>query len=188
MSAALLRLGLVLASPSVRKAVAVVCGILAVLVAVRVSYSLGARKGATEAHQQDAVANAAALAKVEALYRAKELVYVKQVEAQRIQYAKQQATEFATDTRITGDLNSGTQRVRIKVARCDPGPASARPAPTRIDDTSTAELAPSVAAALYTIAADGDKAIRQLTALQAWAKSAVILCGGANARLGNTGR
>lgn len=64
------------------------------------------------------------------------------------------------------DLAAGTKRVRVAVRQCEPSGASG------VDNAaSTAELDGKTAADLAGIAADGDEAIRQLTALQEWAKT-----------------
>lgn len=72
----------------------------------------------------------------------------------------------AENDKLRLDLAAGTKRVRVAVRDCRPAET------TGMDDAaSTAELDGKVAAALAGIAADGDAAIRQLTALQEWAKT-----------------
>lgn len=64
------------------------------------------------------------------------------------------------------DLAAGNKRVRVAVRDCK------ATSTTNMDDaTSTAELDGAIAAAITGIANDGDDAIRQLTALQDWAKT-----------------
>ena len=68
-------------------------------------------------------------------------------------------------------LAAGTDRVYIRTkTNCGGLPGTATAA--RVDDeTGYAELDPAVAADLAGIAADGDAAIRQLTALQEWVRA-----------------
>jgi len=96
----------------------------------------------------------------------------------RADFAKQQAAAEAADAAELASLRSGNRRLRVQVtayrAALAAGPGASAPG---ADEAGTAELAPAVGASLYAIAADGDTAIRQLTGLQAWARSAVKLCG-----------
>jgi hypothetical protein len=119
-----------------------------------------------------------ALAKMDAQYRAKEAGHAKAVEQIRMDFTAAQATARADDARVSRDLADGSRRMRFKAARCSPSAPALGPTPGRADGAADAELAPEVAGSLYAIAADGDQAIRQLGALQAWARSAVALCGG----------
>ena len=96
----------------------------------------------------------------------------------RAGFALEQADAAARDDRTIADLRSGNQRLRLQVANCG-GSAQAgtpEPASAGADGAGGAELAPEAAAALWSIAGDGDRAIRKLTALQDWARSAVQLC------------
>lgn len=71
----------------------------------------------------------------------------------------------AENDKLRTDLAAGTKRVRVAVTDCKPTTAA------RVDDAaSTAELDQKVASDLAGIAADGDAAIRQLTALQEWVR------------------
>lgn len=75
----------------------------------------------------------------------------------------------AENDKLRTDLAAGAKRVRVAVTDCKPAEAA------RVDDAaSTAELDPKVAADLAGIAADGDAAIRQLTALQEWIKTVSV--------------
>ncbi len=95
----------------------------------------------------------------------------------RAEFAQQQADARARDERTIADLRSGNQRLRLQVSSCGAARSgAAESAPGGADGAGTAELAPETSAALWGIAADGDRAIRKLTALQAWARSAVQLC------------
>lgn len=68
--------------------------------------------------------------------------------------------------KLRRDLAAGTKRVRVAVRQCEPSGTSG------VDNAAaTAELDGKAAADLAGIAADGDEAIRQLTALQQWAKT-----------------
>lgn len=73
----------------------------------------------------------------------------------------------AENDKLRLDLAAGTKRVRVSVRDCRPAEAAGMD-----DAASTAELDGATSAALAGIAADGDAAIRQLTALQEWAKTA----------------
>lgn len=96
----------------------------------------------------------------------------------RTRLAAAEGKEQATDARAAADFRSGDDRLRLPVRTCSTAVAdAAESAATRADAEARAELAPETSAALYTIAADGDAAIRQLTGLQEWAESAVKLCG-----------
>lgn len=95
----------------------------------------------------------------------------------RAEYAQQQADAAARDQRTIADLRAGNQRLRLQVSSCGAARSgAAESAPGGADGAGTAELAPETSAALWGIAADGDRAIRKLTALQAWARSAVQVC------------
>lgn len=111
--------------------------------------------------------------------RRKEQAHEKRIADLRAEYARAAADQAARDRRTIDDLHSGYQRLRLQVARnaADAKASTAAAAAFGIDADGRAELAPEAAAALYAIAADGDAAIRRLTALQAWARSAVELCG-----------
>ena len=141
-------------------------------------YRLGKSKGAKLAHAEDAVAYQQAMDAANAKYREQEQANAKKVSDLRVEYANREAAAHAADTGMVRDLATGTRRVRIPVASCRPSTTQAPGSPARVDGPQDAELPPATAAALYAIAADGDTAIRQLTALQAWARSAVVLCGG----------
>jgi hypothetical protein len=109
--------------------------------------------------------------------RQQEIEHEQRVADLRAEFAQQQADARARDERTIADLRSGNQRLRIQVASCSSAqPGSPGAAPGGADGAGTAELAPETSAALWSIAADGDRAIRKLTALQTWARSAVQLC------------
>jgi hypothetical protein len=97
----------------------------------------------------------------------------------RADFARTAAQQAARDRRTIDDLYSGYQRLRLQVTSRAPGPGAGATgaAACGADGDGRAELAPEAAASLYRIAADGDDAIRRLTALQGWAQSAVELCG-----------
>jgi prophage endopeptidase len=139
-------------------------------------YFAGRHSGAEAAHEQDALSAVSAVAAAEQRYRDMEVEHAKRIEALRLEYATKDADAKAVDAEVARDLGSGVRRLRVHVSRCRPAIPEAAGAPARADDAATAELAPETAAAFYAIAADGDTAIRQLTALQAWARSAVELC------------
>jgi hypothetical protein len=140
-------------------------------------YAWGSRVGQKRAHADDAITYQAALAKADAKYREQERVHEQKVSDLRVEYAKTEAAARASDAVVSRDLADGTRRLRFKAATCRPSAPALGPTPGRADGAADAELAPEVATALYAITADGDQAIRQLIALQAWAKAAVRLCG-----------
>jgi hypothetical protein len=130
-------------------------------------------------------ANAEAIqakAAAEQLYRQKEIDNEKRIGEIRAKYAGAAAAEAESDRHVASDLRAGVRVLRFKAARC-PVAAGAGAAAARIDETQGTQLAPEVAESLYSIAADGDAAIRQLSALQSWARSAVELCSGNSPRL-----
>ena len=182
MTAVMLLLGKLWASPKLRVVLLVTLAIGIVAVTHLVAYRTGISRGARKAHGEDTLREQAAVAAAESRYRAQEMASEKRIEQIRVDYAKQQATELAVDTHAVGDLTSGARRVRVQVTRCGTGAAAPGPAAARADGPETAELAPETAASLYAIAADCDANTRQLTALQAWAKSAVLLCNGQSER------
>ncbi len=109
--------------------------------------------------------------------REQEKAYEQRIADIRAKFAQQQADAQARDERTIADLRSGNRRLRLQVASCVASrPGTIEPSPERTDGTGIAELAPETSAALWGIAADGDRAIRKLIALQAWAQSAVQLC------------
>ena len=182
MTAIMLLLGRMWASPKLRAALLVALAIGIVAVTHLVAYHTGISRGTKKAHAEDLQREQAALVAAESKYRAQEMANEKRVEQLRVEFAKAQATEQAVDTRVGGDLRAGNQRVRVQVTHCGPSPAAPGPAAARVDDPETAELAPETAASLYAIAADCDATARQLTALQAWSRSAVLLCNGQSER------
>lgn len=118
------------------------------------------------------------LAEADDKNREQEKAHEQRVSDLRAEFAQQQADAQARDARTIADLRSGNQRMRLQVTSCSSAQADpSGTAPGGADGTGDAELAPAVAAALWSIAADGDRAIRKLTALQDWARSAVLLCG-----------
>jgi hypothetical protein len=140
-------------------------------------YRLGMSLGQKQAHAEDAAAYQAAMARADAKYREQERANEQRVSDLRVEYAKAEAAARASDASVSRDLADGTRRMRVKVAACRPGSPALGPTPGRVDGSADAELPGPIAAALFAIAADGDQAIRQLTALQAWARDATKLCG-----------
>lgn len=104
--------------------------------------------------------------------------HAEEVTAIKERLARENATERERDQRTVDDLRAGNRRLRLQVASCD----SARSGegagtPGGSDGAARAELAPEAAAALWGIASDGDRAIRDLTALQDWAEVVIKACG-----------
>ena len=110
-------------------------------------------------------------------YRAKEKEHEKFVQDLRLEFARKQAVEDTIDRQVIATLNDGSRRLRLLAASCSRS-SSTGATTNGTDVPGEAELAPKVAAELYSIAADGDSAIRKLGMLQAWAAAAVKLCNG----------
>lgn len=123
-----------------------------------------------------------ALVSAQERYRTEEEFHAREIQELQTKYANQQQQAAAVDARAMADLGSGVRRLRVPIASRCPAPTSVAAPTGRTDDAATAELAPEAARYLYDIAADGDEAIRQLTALQAWARDALKLCGQQGAR------
>lgn len=118
------------------------------------------------------------LAEADDKNREQEKTHEQRVSDLRAEFAQQQADAQARDARTIAYLRSGAQQLRLQVTSCSTAQAnSSGTASGGADGAGGAELAPEVAAALWSIAADGDRAIRKLTTLQGWARSAVQLCG-----------
>lgn len=82
------------------------------------------------------------------------------------EHFKELSNAKSENDKLRRDLAAGTKRVRVAVRQCEPAGTSS------VDNAAaTAELDGKTAADLAGIAADGDEAIRQLTALQQWAKT-----------------
>lgn len=129
-------------------------------------------------HAAEKLAQQSALNEANTRNRNMERSHEQEVADLRARLAGEEGKEQATDARAAADLRSGDDRLRLPVRTCSAAVTdAAQSAAARADEEARAELAPETSAALYTIAADGDAAIRQLTGLQAWAESAVKLCG-----------
>jgi hypothetical protein len=148
-------------------------GLCLVVLAAHVA---GKRAGAASQRVWDQVQAAAAVATENDKNRKREIDHERQLSDLRRDYAAKAATEAAGDARTAADLGSGAIRMRLPVRRCSVV-ATASTAAARADDSATvSELAPKTSAALFALAADGDRYARQLAALQTWARSAVVLC------------
>lgn len=162
--------------------------IIAAAVAVAVlgiaagSYGYGYGSGKAKATEEAAAERAASQQRVaEANEKNREQEKVHELRIRQLLADFVRADEYnrGKDARTIADLRSGNQRMRLRIATCHPAQSGeAGPAPGGADGAGTAELAPETSAALWGIAADGDRAIRKLTGLQAWARSAVQLCSG----------
>lgn len=92
-------------------------------------------------------------------------------------YERRAQEQAARDAVVIADLRNAQQRVRVKVTDCRDTAVPAPTAPvTKPDGNRTAELDLETAARIWAIAADGQRAVEKLTALQAWAREAVKLC------------
>lgn len=150
--------------------------VLLALIAYPVTYYVGKARGASAAHAIDKARELQIVADFDKRYREAEQDYAKRVFDQRMEFATKTAAEKAVDDRQSSDLHAGVERVRVHVVRCRADAAPATTTAPRTDGAGTAELSPDVAGRLYDLAARGDKYARQVTALQAWARSAVALC------------
>lgn len=82
------------------------------------------------------------------------------------EHFKELSNAKSENDKLRRDLAAGTKRVRVAVRQCESSGTSG------VDNAAaTAELDGSLAESMVGVAADGDEAIRQLTALQQWAKT-----------------
>jgi hypothetical protein len=167
-----------LASRACRIAIVVAAVALAIVISYRVGKS---RCAAVEARKNQELQQRAMVAAQER-YRTEEVFHAREIQELQSKFSALQQQAARDDSRVAADLGSGRARLRFKVAARCPTPAATGLAPLGTHGPETADLAPETAAALYSIAADGDQAIRQLTALQEWARGAVRLCGGKGGR------
>lgn len=120
----------------------------------------------------------AAIADANAAIAKMERDHEKEVADINLRYQEAQFKAEADDKKRISDLQSGISRLRLQVSSCNsPGSPEAGSPSSSDNGTRSADLAPETSAALYSIAGDGDRAIRKLTALQEWAKEALKLCG-----------
>ena len=149
------------------------------IVSVWGSRCLGRRAGHKEERILCEQERTTALAQAEATYRQKESEHAAQINKLQQSYARKNLEADVVDAAASRDLGTGRERRRFPLARAScPKPAQVAAPSARTDGEATGELAPETARSLYSIAADGDKAIRQLTALQEWSREAVELCNG----------
>jgi hypothetical protein len=148
-----------------------------IALAILVSYSMGRARGAArESARCKEQANWAMVVAQES-NRKQEMTHAREIQELQTKFSQQQQQAAAVDARALADFGSGSRRMRFPLApRCPAAPA-ATGATGRVDATQAADIAPATAEALYSIAADGDEAIRQLTALQSWVREALKLCG-----------
>ncbi len=111
-------------------------------------------------------------------YRELEREHETNVANLRAEYARANTEAQSMDSRVIDDLRSGIKRLRVQVASCsaDTNSGSSGPSSGGANGAGAAELTGAASEHLWRIAADGDRAIRKLTALQDWARSAVKLC------------
>jgi hypothetical protein len=121
-----------------------------------------------------------------------ESIHAQRVQQLVIEYQAREREARAADAVVLAGLRDGSRRLRLQVAACSNPTAtpSIGPASSGTDAGGSAELTPETSESLWSIAADGDRAIRKLTALQQWAREAVELCngGGKYARIPETPR
>ena len=160
-----------------RTALLILLGVLLLSAVALGGYLYGTGKAAEKAAERER-ALLTQLNEANEKNREQEKAHDKRVADLRAEFAQQQADARARDERTIADLQSGNQRLRLQVYSCGAARSGAAESATGgADGAGTAELAPEASAALWGIAADGDRAIRKLTALQDWARSAVTLCG-----------
>lgn len=174
---------------SIQSKIGVVAGV--VLVAALIAFAGYSRGKADAAAEAAKVLNAykdevrareqeqeRLLAEADSRNRELEKAHEQRIADLRAQFARAQAEARLEDERVIADLRSGNQRLRLRVSACSASSQAGaiESAAPGVDGTGTAELAPEAAAAIWGIAADGDRAIRKLTALQDWAQLAVQLC------------
>ena len=150
-------------------------GVLLALVASTGAYFSGRAHG-------ERAANADRAAEVAEAYeqaRRVESDAAREVETIRAEVARTEAREAKTDYETVDGMASGSDNLRLPVqaSDCPDRAASTTAAARSVDGTRNAKLAPATAAALWRIAADGDRAIRKLTKLQEWARTAMKVCG-----------
>src|SRR5450830_265883 len=112
-------------------------------------------------------ANLAAIQQYEQLSqasRAKERALRNELDHQATTYRKEKQDEQVKNNATITALRTGTQRVSVAVRACSTTTNGADPTAASGDTKTRAELAPEVAAALASIAADGDDAIHDLNA------------------------
>lgn len=174
-----------------RLKIAAALGAAAVLLLL-LGYGCGYGRGSTKATERAAVAmdayreevrkrereQARLLERANRENREQEIAHEQRVADLRAEYALLEGQARSEDKRTIDDLRSGNQRLRLQVASCGSGAGTANPSAGGADGAGTAELAPEASAAVWGIAADGDGAIRKLTALQSWARSALKTCNG----------
>ena len=160
-----------------RTALLILLGVLLLSAVALGGYLYGTGKAAEKAAERERTL-LTQLTEANDKNREQEKAHEQRVADLRAEFARSNTEARERDARTVADLRAGNQRLRLQVTACSATPTDSPggPAPG-VDGTRTAELAPETAAALWSIAADGDRAIRKLTALQDWARSAVTLCG-----------
>ena len=159
-----------------RHALTILLGVLLLSAGALGGYMYGTGKAAEKAAERERTL-LTQLTEANDKNRVQEKAHEQRVADLRAEFAQQQADARARDERTIADLRSGNQRLRLQVSSCGAARSgAAESASGGADGAGTAELAPETSAALWGIAVDGDRAIRKLTALQAWARSAVQLC------------
>lgn len=160
-----------------RHALTILLGVLLLSAVALGGYLYGTGKAAEKAAERERTL-LTQLTEANEKNREQEKAHEQHVADLRAEFARSNAEARERDARTVADLRAGNQRLRLQVAACSAAPTESPggPAPGA-DGTRTAELAPETAATLWAIAADGDRAIRKLGALQDWARSAVTLCG-----------
>lgn len=120
------------------------------------------------------------VAKADEATALKEKEHAQVVADLRAQYATAVAEADAARRDRDAALRSGAVGVRIRVrpGSCQVAAVPPGSAASGADGGETAQLDPATAADLEGITRDGDDSIRQLDALQAWARSAVQACNG----------
>jgi hypothetical protein len=156
--------------------VAVIMAGIASVTTYYTGYRHAASKHLAQFHERESELRQA-LAQAQGTLREKEREHTRRVSELRDNYEQEARAQSEANAALIADLNSQRQRVRVKVTDCTPHPVpDTGAAPESADGAGTAELDPATAARIWAIAADGERAIRKLNALQQWALEAVELC------------
>lgn len=112
----------------------------------------------------------AEIARHNAFARAQEAFWRDQVHALDTKHTEELHRAKNEIERLSADLASGAKRLRIAIDKASVCASTNTPTASVDNASAYAQLDPAIAATLVRITQQGDQAIRQLTALQAWAK------------------
>ncbi len=135
---------------------------LLIILLLALVYLLLERRDQLNAYQQANIEASTRLAELSKASLSKERALRDQLDQLATQYRKEQQDEQAKNNATLTALRTGTQRMSVPVRACGSATTSPDPATAGRTTTQRAELAPETAAALASIAADGDAAITDL--------------------------